>query len=402
MAHERKIFTVFVASPSDLSEERRSVNDVFDEINLLLGDTHGIRFEPLKWETHTRPDFGIDAQDVINKQIGDEYDVFIGMMWGRFGSPTTRSESGTMEEFDRALARWKSAPNTVHVMFYFKDAGLPPSQIDPEQLSKVQAFKKLISEKHGGLYHQFEGVDEFKAKLRIHLSSLARELISAPPRQEVLPPLASQLLPNAVLDHFSSLTDDDYEEGVIELSERSEFAVAEMVQVYERLTECSVTLGNRMRLRTEEMNKLTNAGTEITRDDAKRVANDSADDIENFVKSLFILLPEFKSKQQLALELMGKVIVISNTDFNVSQEEKDRALASTQGFHGTMIYAAGELAKFRQTIAMLPRMTTAFNRARRRAVALLDDLYEQMQIAVNTAAEIESQLSSIPLKLNEN
>ena|SRR3989337_1199459 len=32
-------------------------------------------------ETHTYPGIGEDAQDVINKQIDDDYDIFIGLMW---------------------------------------------------------------------------------------------------------------------------------------------------------------------------------------------------------------------------------------------------------------------------------------------------------------------------------
>ncbi|MYD31374.1 MAG: DUF4062 domain-containing protein, partial [Nitrospira sp. SB0661_bin_20] len=61
----------------------------------------------VRWETRTTPGFGKDPQDVINKQISDAYDIFIGIMWTRFGTPTPRAGSGTEEEFLRAYDRYK-------------------------------------------------------------------------------------------------------------------------------------------------------------------------------------------------------------------------------------------------------------------------------------------------------
>ena len=127
MARIQTLLQVFVASPGDVDDERIILEDVINEFNLTWGDRHGVRLELLKWETHSRPGFGADGQDVINKQIGNEYDIFLGIMWGRFGTPTGRAESGTEEEFNRAYARLADSPNTVQIMFYFKDAGIPPS-----------------------------------------------------------------------------------------------------------------------------------------------------------------------------------------------------------------------------------------------------------------------------------
>lgn len=32
-----------------------------------------------------------------------EYALFVGIMWNRIGTPTPRAESGTVEEFERAI-----------------------------------------------------------------------------------------------------------------------------------------------------------------------------------------------------------------------------------------------------------------------------------------------------------
>ena len=72
---------VFVASPSDVSEERKLLEQVVIELNKLIGTRLKYRLELIKWESDTYPGLGDDAQDVINKQIGDDYDVFIGIIW---------------------------------------------------------------------------------------------------------------------------------------------------------------------------------------------------------------------------------------------------------------------------------------------------------------------------------
>ena len=60
---------VFLASPSDTINERKSANQIIEEINNLLGDTLRIKFEIIKWETHSTPAIG-RPQGIINKQLG--------------------------------------------------------------------------------------------------------------------------------------------------------------------------------------------------------------------------------------------------------------------------------------------------------------------------------------------
>ena len=53
------------------------------------------------------------------------------------------------------------------------------------------------------------------------------------------------------------------------------------------------------------------------------------------------------------------------------------------------------LAGLKRSVANIPRLITASNRAKRRAVAVMDDLLEQFQVAFDQAGEIESQLASL-------
>jgi hypothetical protein len=155
-----------VASPFDVAPERAAAEQVVRKLNLTICRIFNTRLELIRWETDTWPDFGLDAQDVINAQLPNDFDCFIGILWGRFGTPTGRYGSGTEEEFDRVLARRRRG-DAVNVMMYFKDAPLKPNEIDLEQLGRVRNFRSCV-EAEGG-YH-FSFVDRFDELLELHLT----------------------------------------------------------------------------------------------------------------------------------------------------------------------------------------------------------------------------------------
>lgn len=176
MAQDVKIFKVFVASPSDVLEERDAVESVVADLNANLCPPLGIRLEVLRWEKNVAPDFGDDPQDVVNKQIGEDYDIFVGILANRFGTPTQRAESGTAEEFEKAYVRFKANdPESVRLMVYFNEAAISPSELDLDQVAKVRAFKEKLGPM-GGLYRTYTGPSSFKEMFRNHLMSIVAGL----------------------------------------------------------------------------------------------------------------------------------------------------------------------------------------------------------------------------------
>ena len=163
-----EIFKCFIASPSDTAEEREIVDTVFSDINRTLGEQLGFRIESKKWENNARPSFGVDGQDVINKQVLHNYKIFVGIMWNKFGTPTARAGSGTEEEFDQAYARLKNKED-VEIMLYFNDEPQSSDSLDLVQVQKVRDFKKKVWDL-GGLTSQYRGVNDFEKKLKVHLS----------------------------------------------------------------------------------------------------------------------------------------------------------------------------------------------------------------------------------------
>lgn len=176
-----KIYKCFIASPSDTNEERNICDKIFTEINKTIGEQFNFRIESLMWENDTRPSVGEYSQAVINEQIGI-YDIFVGIMFKKFGTPTNITGSGTEEEFDLAYNRFLNKEK-VEIMFYFNDEPIKPSELDSDELNKVNIFRKKIAEL-GNYYWKYEGVKQFEDYLRTHLSKL---LLSKYKSEEKIP-----------------------------------------------------------------------------------------------------------------------------------------------------------------------------------------------------------------------
>jgi hypothetical protein len=182
-----KKLRIFLASPSDIQEERNIVSIVVGELQRTIGDMLQVDLELVRWETHTWPDVGDDAQDVINREISD-YDVLVGIMWKRFGTPTKRAQSGTGEEFERAYEYFR-AYNRPKIMFYFRTTPFyTKDSKEWSQFGKVIRFRKKL-EKLGIYFWEYNEPLEFERRVREHLIKQVRELAQKPEEKVAAPKL---------------------------------------------------------------------------------------------------------------------------------------------------------------------------------------------------------------------
>lgn len=185
-------FRLFNASPGDVADERKTLAEVVvPELGRILnafaavGDGEDIELEAIRWETHTWPDVGADPQDVINKQLSD-FDIFVGVMWKRFGTPTKRSGSGTGEEFERAFELYKKH-RVPRIMFYFRTTPFYPKTSDEiDQFRQVFQFRERLEEL-GVRYWEYDTPIEFERFVREHLLRQILDLAHAPVNVEVEP-----------------------------------------------------------------------------------------------------------------------------------------------------------------------------------------------------------------------
>jgi hypothetical protein len=88
MPYRATVYRVMVASPGDVSAERRVVADVIHEWNAIHSDDRRMVLMPVRWESHAAPEMGDRPQAVINRQILQDCDLLVAMFWTRLGSPT--------------------------------------------------------------------------------------------------------------------------------------------------------------------------------------------------------------------------------------------------------------------------------------------------------------------------
>ncbi|WP_050399395.1 hypothetical protein [Bacillus mycoides] len=159
-------YQVLIASPSDVSEQRKKVPEILNKWNTLNSAYYEVVFLPIKWETHTIPEMGDRPQAIINKQIVDNSDILVGTFWTKLGSHTGVAESGTVEEIQEFMKKDKK------VMLYFSSAPVVPDSIDFDQYQKLKVFKEECQQK--GLYDSYSSLEEFEEKLYNHLTSFAQ------------------------------------------------------------------------------------------------------------------------------------------------------------------------------------------------------------------------------------
>lgn len=156
--HNVRIIRLLLSSPGDVGEERFRVSLAVFRFNQESVEAKGLFIKLIRWEDMA-PQIGPGTQTVINKQIED-YHLFVGIMWNRFGTPTDVAASGTQEEFNAAVNAWKTN-RKPWITFYFCER--PSNFTTAEQLEqklKVVEFRKQLYDM--GVVRSFVTPDEFE------------------------------------------------------------------------------------------------------------------------------------------------------------------------------------------------------------------------------------------------
>jgi hypothetical protein len=169
-----KSFTVFVSSPGDVQRERNLLARVIDEVNQTHGIPLNYRLNLWRYEDQAYPSAS-KPQELINA-IQAPYDLFIGIMWKRFGTSTPNAGSGTQEEYNIAYELWQQK-RVLDIMFYFSNKPVNPAEIDFDQLNKVDLFRKKLAG-NSFVWHYKNPVD-FEAIIRKHLCLKMAEVMKS-------------------------------------------------------------------------------------------------------------------------------------------------------------------------------------------------------------------------------
>lgn len=163
-----ELVRVILASPNDVAPERKVLGRVIERLNGMLA-SQNILLKLYQWETCAYPGFHRkgrqckidDALDI------EKADLFIAILWKRFGTPVHDARSGTEHEFNLAYKSYLET-DRPHIMFYFKNISV--SRLTKEELKqyrKVKKFRDSFPEE--GLWWTFRTTREFEEQLFNHL-----------------------------------------------------------------------------------------------------------------------------------------------------------------------------------------------------------------------------------------
>ncbi|MBA4311464.1 MAG: hypothetical protein C0417_02425 [Chlorobiaceae bacterium] len=373
-------YRILVASPSDVRDERESMDEVIDELNITYGNKANKIIELIKWETHSAPAVSeASPQDIIDKDLGTDYDLFIGILWKKFGTPTKECESGTEQEFRNAYSRFKRDPKSLQILFYFKTASpMSLSDIEPHELKKVNEFKNEIGDK-GVYYWEYNTNEELQKFLRMHIPKRLDEL--GEPSANTKSKIASIETPL------------EEELGVIDYQEIIEESFNDSTQALLRITDATKWVGSEINKKTTELNSLTSSKQDISKKVLRDFFGRTADIMNNFASRIEPDIPIFIKSFEKGSDALFHLVTIYRSDFSISNEEDIRgAINSLEGLMSGIESSLSGTKSFLDTISNLPRMAKELNQARRNVEAKLEELINKLIICHSIVIELQKNL----------
>ena len=153
MSTNVRVYRIMIASPSDVTDERKIIKEAMEYWNYRYGLEYQIMFIPLLWEYDSYPAMGDNPQTLLDRQLCDRSDMLVAIFWSKLGTPTTSFPSGTVEEIYEHKDKGKP------VFLYFNKAPLSQDH-DPKQFSKLRKFKEGIRD--SALYCEYDDKKELK------------------------------------------------------------------------------------------------------------------------------------------------------------------------------------------------------------------------------------------------
>ena len=368
MLQTRKIIRIFVSSPDDMRHEREQLGKIVQSVNRSWGHVFKSQFELIRWETHGVPGFGQDAQDLLNKELPDDFEVYIGLMWARFGTPTGRAGSGTEEEFCSAYARFKEDPTSVRIMFYFKETQIPLEDIDPDQLGRVRKFRVSLEEK-GGLLGTFKTDAEFQSLINEHLA-------------HVIVKFEDQPSPEAETNsnHHNDRVDNNEEMGIIEYWEIWDETIEKLAAVTNKIAKYTNDHGRQLREHTRETLSAIDEHKpdNVPRKKAKALIAKAANTINVYGDRISENSSEFDAHLREAASSAEHLIRLeTSSDYRNIEGLKDTLYVLT-GLYDSIVEAKNSLKSFQLATDEIPPMTRELNRAKKKTVTILQQILDSM------------------------
>jgi hypothetical protein len=273
-------------------------------------------------------------------------------------------------------------------MVYFRHSAIKMDQDALDEAKRVVDFRKDLESK-GALYGHFENTTDFSHKLQMHLYDVATNLGSLQQVSEQAKGTDPVQVQSDDISDEQGTTDDD---GVFDLLERSEEYFERVTDITGKMSENVERFNEAIGRRTNQA-KLLGASKDISNKQRRNFADSSASDFESFTREMESLVPELQDNYEVAISSIIRALQIAEEDNLVREEERKEALGMIQDQNIVLYKTRLNIHQFKETIGTLPRLTRRFNRARRSATDILDNLNSFFYVSEQTLQEVIDRYS---------
>src|ERR1700733_6869973 len=157
---------VFISSPAGVETEKAIAASEIQALSAQLAGSGQPGLTIIAWPHDIAAGSATYGQSVINRQTA-ELDILLCIIGSRMGTRTPRANSGTEEEFDRAINDVVLG-RRVQVLLFFSNSLVRLQDVDPQQLFLIKAFQTKAS-RLGVLYQFYNDTDSFRHLVKISL-----------------------------------------------------------------------------------------------------------------------------------------------------------------------------------------------------------------------------------------
>ena len=201
MPETLKKLRIFAASPSDVASERAKLETVVDSLK-PMADYLSLTLEVVDWR-EVVPDAGRPQQVIFDQLKPTSWDVFVGILWYRFGTPPGGKDpqtqkdylSGTEEEFRTVYRLWKKY-HKPRIMMY-RCSRPVPQEADFIQAQRVKDLFKEIQDPSGGFRVLTQSFNTTESLQKLLLDNLQKLLIEYSEKEKtpITPEFGEGLVP---------------------------------------------------------------------------------------------------------------------------------------------------------------------------------------------------------------
>jgi hypothetical protein len=389
MPRQATAISILLASPFDVVPERDLISRLVADWNNLRGRNRGIFLDLLKFETSVSAGFGDDGQAVVNDSIGDDYDAVIGIFWNRIGTPTGRSTSGTIEEIERAIARYRDGEN-VEIAVYFKKAPVLSDDIDLDQIQGVRNFKIRL-ESEGGLHKPFTDETTLRYEIEILLDKLAKRFGVAQPVSVVSQSVSvgnQQTPQHSINQTVTHLEEVGYLDAIENIEKYSNLAFEFVTQLGSELEKLAATTS----VQATSISEISSLGP-IQAHEMKPVITVVAKAMDKFSDFVEPRESEFR-KSSLELANNARSLIDLMYDFEPSDSDVNGLITLLETLVESSSSSLESLKDLYTTTRGLQRMTTVFNHSRKRILKNFDAVISDIGNMRDVLAVAVSELSA--------